>query len=120
MENNKYKCLACRAVSLNSIKCPNCGSLEIIRKPIPAVDELNLDENNEDISHLAGLPLSEIYLHGVIAGKDKRIKQLKKELADNHASFVALVEGEIAEFQKVNNSSMAFYLTALLKNFKSK
>lgn len=30
--------------------------------------------------YIAGLPLTEIYLHGAIAGKDERIEQLQSEL----------------------------------------
>lgn len=69
------------------------------RNQQPIASESVTDDNDEAISHLACLPISEIYLHGVIAGQRKRIKQLE---AQQHTSNTDLDKvREIIENRKL-------------------
>lgn len=66
----------------------------------------NISNEGEDLTYLIGLPISEVYLHGVIAGKDKLIKELQDKSTDSNKRIVELIEArkELA-FQCANEET---------------
>lgn len=59
----------------------------------------NISNEGEGLAYLIGLPISEVYLHGVIAGKEKLIKDLQDQSTASNKRIVELIEEKAANFE---------------------